>query len=55
MEHKFAAVAPPTPTPRESTPVLNETDQPRGRNKVDGLTLAVGSVPTPFKTPLRDA
>lgn len=55
VEHKFAATAPPPPTPRESTPALSETGQPRGRNKVDGLTLAVGSVPTPFKTPLRDA
>lgn len=47
-----------TPTrtrPTESAPALRETGQSRGSNEVDSLTLAHGSVPIPFKTPLRDA
>lgn len=55
MEYKFICPVPHAPAPRESAPALNETGQSRGRNKVDRLTLAVGSVPIPFKTPLRDA
>lgn len=49
---KVSGVSPGTPG---KCSALREAGQPRGRNKLDSLTLADGAVPIPFKTPLKDA
>lgn len=53
MKHKFVRPLRPGPQGKCSIPERDWSAQ--SRNKADSLTLAVGSLPIPFKTPLRDA